>query len=515
MTRTSRDTLGPTVAPGAAFLASLGEDPSLFTLGASVAKIIQIGSDGDEAVSELTYLVLSDAALTQKILRLANTPAYRPRSGAAITTVSRAIFSLGFETVRLSALALVLVNGIHDKKQAQSVARELSLALRSSVMARKLAASGPHKRDETVAIAALFKNFGALLLASHGHELYQRVRSQVASGSSTLSQACHEAIGCSFDSLAEQAMRQWQIPDPILRAATRPAPRASAPGPSDEDWRLQAAAFSMEAAKILPAFADGAPADFGQELLARFGPALGLDPRSFRSLMESAKREAGSLESGFEFDSLEDLSSRGHASDSLLAELSMPEASLGLAPVGLHPSGKPLNSLDLLMSAAQEGSSLLAAPGAKPGEFILFLLEALSSSMGFRFAAFCMLDPQTGAHRARASIGERRSIVQPAFQFTPGSAASDIFALALEKGADLTISDARSGKIQSLMPAWHQALLPDARSFVILPLCAQGKAVGFFYADRALPAPEGVSAQEAGMLKMLKGQALSALRSRG
>jgi len=48
----------------------------------------------------------------------------------------------------------------------------------------------------------------------------------------------------------------------------------------------------------------------------------------------------------------------------------------------------------------------------------------------------------------------------------------------------------------------------------VLPLVVQRKPFGFFYADRALPAPEGVPADEAALIKTLKGQVLAALNSR-
>ncbi|HJV50069.1 MAG TPA: GAF domain-containing protein, partial [Noviherbaspirillum sp.] len=75
------------------------------------------------------------------------------------------------------------------------------------------------------------------------------------------------------------------------------------------------------------------------------------------------------------------------------------------------------------------------------------------------------------------------------------------------------ISDASVPKIRNLLPAWHRALLPDARSFIVLPLVVQKKQLGLFYADRAQPAPEGVPADETALIKTLKGQVLTALNS--
>ena len=76
------------------------------------------------------------------------------------------------------------------------------------------------------------------------------------------------------------------------------------------------------------------------------------------------------------------------------------------------------------------------------------------------------------------------------------------------------IADASATKIHELIPAWHRELLPDTRSFVVLPLLIQEKALGLLYADRSRLAPEGVSADETALIKTLKGLLLAALNSR-
>ena len=73
------------------------------------------------------------------------------------------------------------------------------------------------------------------------------------------------------------------------------------------------------------------------------------------------------------------------------------------------------------------------------------------------------------------------------------------------------IADAHSAKIRDLLPAWHRALLPDARSFIVLPLVVGKVQLGLFYADRTEMAPEGVPPDETSLIKALKGQVLVAL----
>jgi GAF domain-containing protein len=144
---------------------------------------------------------------------------------------------------------------------------------------------------------------------------------------------------------------------------------------------------------------------------------------------------------------------------------------------------------------------------------MLLVLETLYSSLGFRFATVCLKDAQSGQFRARIAMGENGVARQAGFLFSAVSS-HDLFHLALENDADLMIADATAPKVRDLLPAWHRALLPDARSFIVLPLVVNRRQIGLFYADRRQPAPEGVPPDETALIKTLKGQVLTALNTR-
>jgi GAF domain-containing protein len=133
--------------------------------------------------------------------------------------------------------------------------------------------------------------------------------------------------------------------------------------------------------------------------------------------------------------------------------------------------------------------------------------------MGFRFATACLRDLQQAKYAARISVGEKYLDRQKEFQF-PVQGETSIFHVAMNNNVDLMIADALNAKIQTTLPAWHKRLLPDTRSFIVLPLVIENEALGFFYADRACPANEGVPPDETALIKTLKGQLMSAMIKR-
>ncbi|MDF3035326.1 MAG: hypothetical protein K0S28_600 [Paucimonas sp.] len=178
-----------------------------------------------------------------------------------------------------------------------------------------------------------------------------------------------------------------------------------------------------------------------------------------------------------------------------------------------HPSGKPVNARDLLLAGMQDVTEMMASGRCKANDLIMLVLETLYRSLGFRFATICLKDIKSGEYRARIALGENNAARQAQFCF-PSVASRNLFHLALENDADLLISDAEEPKIKNLIPHWHRTLLPDARSFIVLPLVLQGKPIGLFYADRTQPAPEGVPPDETALIKTLKSQVLTALNTR-
>ncbi|QDZ28388.1 HDOD domain-containing protein [Noviherbaspirillum sp. UKPF54] len=496
-------------------------------LGSAVSRVVQMASSDDEAVSDLAHFILSDVALTQKILRIANTVSYRTASGRQVTTVSKAIFLLGLETVKTTALAMLLVDRLAGT-HAQSVRNELLLALTASMVGREMARRSQHKDAEEAAIAALFKNIGRLLVAAHDHRLYLNIARLVESGTHTPAQASKELLGCSFDLLAESVLRSWNIPESIVHALSALPSGVLKPSKGRQEWMQQVASFSLNAAKLIPAMDDPAQADARNALLLRFGAAFNLDHARLEQLFASVAQESSALASDSELAPYFDARGEAHgthadagqsaakapAQAGLLNELllDLVEESEPVQVGACHPSGKPLNARDLLLDGVLDVTQMMASGNCKLNDLMLLVLETLYSGMGFRFATVCLKEKHSNRFRARITVGENYAAREAGFvfQFAPGD---DLFKLAMENNADLMISDAFAPKIRSLLPDWHRALLPEARSFIVLPLVVQNKQLGLFYADRAQPAPEGVPADETALIKTLKGQVLTALNS--
>jgi HD-like signal output (HDOD) protein len=501
----------------AALLNKVCGDEDMFALGSSVARVVQMASSDDEGTHALAYYVLSDVALTQRILRLANTVKYRTASGTAVTTISRAISLLGFDNVKTTALAMLLVDALASSDHAWSVRTELEASLCASLVGREMARHSFYQGAEEASIGALFKNLGPLLVASHEHERYREIGLLVASGKHKLGQAAQMILGCSYDALSEAVLGEWKIPDVIMRAQ-RPLPEGTLKVALNRgEWMRQVASFSLDVARLLAKTGDPRGTAEAQALLERYGHALNIDGAQLDELFEAVAQEMTGL---LQSMNLEPVPRREESEgDGLPNVLLLATLGAGEDEQGNYPSGKPKNARELLLAGVQDVTQMRASGQHKVNDVVLAVLETLYTAMGFRFATVALKDVRSGQYRARVSFGADKSATQAGFAFpaAAGSASAaaadrrDLFYLAMANNADLMISDASSPKIRDLLPAWHRQLLPDAKSFIVLPLVVGQAQLGLFYADRIHTAPEGVPADETSLIKALKGQVLSAL----
>lgn len=498
----------------AALLQKVCGDDEMFALGSAIARVVQMATSDDKGTHDLAHYVLSDVALTQRVLRLANTVRYRTASGTAVTTVSRAISLLGFDNVRTVALAMLLVDALGASDHAYSVRLELEAALCASLVGREMARHSFYQGAEEASIGALFKNLGALLVASHEHERYREIQALIATGEHTGARAAQMILGCSFDALTEAVLGEWKIPDAILRAQ-RPLEAGTLKlAVNRAEWMRQVASFSLDVARLLGSTATPSDTPEASALLARYGTALNLSASELDDLFESVAFELTSLLQSMNLQPMPRRvpQDKGGLPNVLLL------ATLGAGAQeqkGAYPSGKPKNARDLLLAGVQDVTQMRASGRHKVNDVVLAVLETLYTALGFRFATVVLKDVRAGQYRARVSFGLTQARVQDGFTFPLLPAGDDkgrdLFYLALDNDADLVIADARTAKIRDLLPAWHKALRPDAHSFIVLPLVIGKAPLGLFYADRAEPAPEGIPPDETALIKALKGQVLAAL----
>jgi HD-like signal output (HDOD) protein len=200
------------------------EDKQLPVLRETLGKILHITDSERATVSRLAEAVLDDADLTTNVLKLANSALYNP-SRASISTVSRAIMVIGFNSVKSMTVTSLLVDRMSHCKQRDSLFRCLAKSLHSAVQAKYLAREFPIAMQEEIFVAALLTNLAEAAFWACDHELADQLSQNSALLAADPAQTQKEFLGTTFKSITRLIAKNWNLGYLIEESLTQPRSR--------------------------------------------------------------------------------------------------------------------------------------------------------------------------------------------------------------------------------------------------------------------------------------------------
>ena len=133
-------------------------------LSKSVQNFSETAGDENFNIADITSIILSDFALTQKVIRLVNSAMYSS-IGGKITTISKAAMIIGLEALSYLVLSVRFVDTLSISAPDSAAARaEMTQALLAGDIARKIATKTHIKNAEEAVVCALMHHLGRLLV---------------------------------------------------------------------------------------------------------------------------------------------------------------------------------------------------------------------------------------------------------------------------------------------------------------------------------------------------------------
>jgi HD-like signal output (HDOD) protein len=161
---------------------------------------------------DVTQVVLADPGLSSKVLRVVNSTFYRPR-GEPVSTITRAVFLLGFEAIRDLTTGLLLLDEIARVAGGRTVIREvLQQCLLCGSVARALASTVGYPNPEEAYLLGLFANWGQLCLAAYYPDQYERAMAAARDKDIAVERALGEEFGLATTDLATAMLARWSFP---------------------------------------------------------------------------------------------------------------------------------------------------------------------------------------------------------------------------------------------------------------------------------------------------------------
>jgi putative nucleotidyltransferase with HDIG domain len=196
-------------------IASVGELPTPPTV---VAAVMGLTANLNTEVARLTRTLLTDQALTAKVLRLSNSPFYgRSRS---ISSLDEAIMILGFDTIR----SLVVATSTYTMfKRGESGDLEdalwhhsLAVATGAHIVARRIGKG----HSEEIFLAGLLHDIGILVLLKRMPEDFRAILDAEATAAIPRIELERVRLGFTHADLGTLVLEQWNFPK-VLSDAVR------------------------------------------------------------------------------------------------------------------------------------------------------------------------------------------------------------------------------------------------------------------------------------------------------
>lgn len=434
----------------------------------TAADIQQAANNPETGSEALGKLILTDPALTARVLRIANTVFYNP-SGRTIQTVSRAIVVLGADTISTICVSLALIESLLGGRRQDRVMGDLGRSIHAALLAKTMAVTLREPQAEEVFIGALLFRVGNLVFWCFSEDEGAALDAALRPGvdSNTTEKAL---LGFTLQQLTHALVEDWKLSS-VLVEIFRSRTTTVAAECILMAWRwVQALESGWESAKV-------------REEILRISSRMQMDPEAGTALLARISREA--RDSAILFGSRacaqtipvapgtpeQDAELFQKMSKVAGSDSSVVEAAQEALPGQENPA-ICLECMRKLSSAAKEG---------RMAEVFPLILESLHRGMGFERVLFAAMAPGEQVV-GRIGLGWDNPAEVEGFRFLLRRQMADSLSRAMESGSivEYVIGD----------PAIRGLRLPEelsmlkARSFLFGVLQVGGRSLGAVFADR-------------------------------
>ena len=178
----------------------------------TVSAISDVVDNEESSTAELAQIILRDASLTARILRVANSTVYNP-SSTSINTVSRAIVFIGFDLVRNLSLSLAVIEALLGDKATEDSHKLMAKSFHAAIQARAMAEQRGDHAPEEVFIAALLYHLGEIAFWCLGTKEAKQISKLRQQLSLSVEMAQKEVLGFTFNQLTVGLTQDWHLSD--------------------------------------------------------------------------------------------------------------------------------------------------------------------------------------------------------------------------------------------------------------------------------------------------------------
>lgn len=425
-------------------------------LAAVVQDLHRLTLGHKSSVQQLADVLLRDAALTTKVLRIGNSVYYNP-SQEPIRTISRAIVLIGFDNVRQIGLSVSLIDGLLARSSREQLAELLAQSFHAAVQARNIAGYVLSRSDEEVFIAALLHNVGELAFWGCAGEAADELAAALAQPGVDADEVVMHLLGTSFRQLSLALVKGWNLGDTVSLALQ---------SSSQNDPAVKAVTLGT---KISQAALEGWDSAAMESLVGQLASFIGVTPQEAMQQVLASAEETVKMAATFGASQLCKLIPN---TDPEQIRLQQEQRKARLLQPNL-----------LILQQALQDLGLMVSKRADLGLVLDTLFKGLHQGTGLERIMLVVLADGQSCFRCKRVIGEgtagwAHDFILPVEQ----TAQPHIFSYALRNKEALWMGVPASYNLNELVTQPIRQRLGQGM-FFIAPLLAGTREIGLLYAD--------------------------------
>lgn len=189
----------------------VGAVDDLPTIPIVATKVLQLLDDPDISVEEIADLMLTDQVMTARVMKLINSPVYKPAQ--EITSLKRALVYIGLRHVRELALTTSVINAFDSTSGAMELGafweHSFGVGMVSKIIARKV---GYHDLEKAY-ISGIIHDLGEVFLSNFLRDPFLEVLEHIKAHPVKLVDAEAELLGTTHCEIGLCMARKWNFPD--------------------------------------------------------------------------------------------------------------------------------------------------------------------------------------------------------------------------------------------------------------------------------------------------------------
>jgi HD-like signal output (HDOD) protein len=425
-------------------------------LTGTVQKLNHLTASDKSSSSQLAEVILKDGALTTQVIKVANSVYFNP-SQTAIATVSRAIFHIGFNTIKSICVSIKVLETMLKENPSTHMVHVMASSLHGAIQARNLCQKMKSETKEEIFVTSMLFNLAEMLVLSTSEENVIEMENLYTNDTSRedKDRLAEKHLGVSLSRLSSSLSKKWRLGDTLIEAlhpSSQPSSKAQAVILGD---------------KISFAAKKGWNSEEFKSLLKELTVFTGLEVKDLHAQVMESANEA--VEVAIKF-----------GNKAMVSQIPSSKAVNGLGDMQ-HESVEDLLQPDqeLQLKLLQELGTMIMQ-GADMNAIFQMILEGLHRGVGLERAVLAIFDKNRDFIEAKYAIGNVQDGWKEKFRFRYFKGDGNFFFSVFKQNDCVQIR-----KTHSL----YAKLSPDMKAvigvteFLVAPLSANDRQIGVIYAD--------------------------------